>query len=140
MDTGRARLAGEMDARRLELGLRWSGVARQMRMSVQNLARIRNGEIAVTKDAAAAIERALRWTTGSVQRALDGGRPELAEHEETPATTRMAILTATSEQLVEMRQVVEDVLGAETANRWLTGALEMRAAQQSGSNRTRRPS
>jgi hypothetical protein len=140
------RLAEVMDLRRAELGLKWDDVAIDGGVSVATLRRMRRGN-AITTDNATAAERGLRWRMGSIRAVLAGGLPSPMESGErapmasTAEANRASILSATSEQLVEMRQVVEDVLGAEMANRWLTGALEMRAAvRQPGSDRTRRPS
>lgn len=66
MDANRERLARAMDARRIDLGLRWQQVAARAHMSVGNLSRIRNGSITLTQLAAAAIERALEWPRGTI--------------------------------------------------------------------------
>jgi transcriptional regulator with XRE-family HTH domain len=60
-------LGAAMEDARLELGLRWSQVARQVGMTPQNLLRIRKGDIAVTPLAARGIERVFGWPQGRVE-------------------------------------------------------------------------
>lgn len=74
------------------------------------------------------IELALEWPPGSVDRALATGEvpsvEEALEHE--AAHRRAEILTATHEQLVGMRNAVEEVLGREQADAFMVGALRLR--------------
>jgi hypothetical protein len=112
VDTTRAHLADEMDVRRIELGLRWTEVARTMPMSVQNLARIRNGEITVTREAAAAIERALRWQAGSVRQVLAGGEPTPLEGTPAIGRARWKTYRVTAEEAFAMLQVALEDYGA----------------------------
>lgn len=84
MDDARRQLSAEMNAARLRLGIKWTDVAMRARMSVQNLLRIRKGEIAVTEDAAYGLERALDWRHGSIEAILAGGEPTLDEPELEP--------------------------------------------------------
>lgn len=129
MDTARERLAQAMDGRRIELGMRWTGVARAMGMSVQNLARIRDGKIAVTKEATAAIERALHWGTGSVEAVLADGSPTPLR---VPTPTRQEqarsiVLAATRDDLVRMANAYAEVFGEEMGEAFLLRAAEIRA-------------
>lgn len=131
------RLADRMDLRRAELGLNWDEVAAAGRISVATLRRVRGGAT-ITRDNEVAIERGLRWTSGSVGSVLAGGEatpldggPALPM-DATSRETRARVLTATPEQIVEMRQLIEDVMGAETANEFLRRALALRTPPPPG--------
>lgn len=134
VDPARERLAALMNKRRLQLGMRWREVAQRAGMTEQNLIKIRKGTISVTEDAAAGIERALRWQPGSVFAILAGDDPVPRSSglpmDPDSRMHRATILNATPEQLVEMRQVVEDVLGGAVANDFLMRALELRAEKR----------
>jgi hypothetical protein len=79
-------LGAAMDDARLELGLRWSQVAKGAGMTPQNLLRIRKGEIAVTPLAGRSIELTLNWPRGRVEE-LEEQRtqlPDPAQFDNTP--------------------------------------------------------
>lgn len=62
--------------RRRALRIKWTEVARRAGMSVQNLLRIRKGQVRITWDAADGIDDAMQWPRGSVEAAvLEGRRP-----------------------------------------------------------------
>jgi plasmid maintenance system antidote protein VapI len=84
VDDARTHLAEVMNRRRQQLGWKWIDVAREAHMSVQNLLRIRQGEIAITDDAARQLEQALRWETGSVNAVLNNRDPILSEPAQQP--------------------------------------------------------
>lgn len=81
MDTERKSLAAEMNARRVDLRLRWIAVAERTGIDPSHLRRIRKGEVAVSDLAARAIEDALEWKPGSVKAILAGGVPTPVEPE-----------------------------------------------------------
>jgi hypothetical protein len=116
----------------------WDEVAAAGGISVATLRRVRKGAT-LTTDNKVAIERGLRWAANSVDRILVGGDPELLggsrPTDPSGRTARVDIVNATPEQLVEMRQVVEDVMGAEAADEFLRRALKLRAA---GDDRAKR--
>lgn len=75
MTPDRERLKTAIEGRAVELRLKLSQVAARAEMSAANFLRIRNGEVALTPLAIAAIEHALEWERGSVQAVLDGDPP-----------------------------------------------------------------
>lgn len=66
-----------MNHRRRELRIKWTEVARRAGMSVQNVLRIRKGQISISEDAADGVEDALQWARGSVQRVIQEGAPPI---------------------------------------------------------------
>ena len=82
----RERLASRMDDRRLELSLRWRDVAEAGGISYEALRDVRNGTRGIRRLTEHAIEVALKWESGSVQRILDGGEPIPAGGEPAPVT------------------------------------------------------
>lgn len=110
MDADRERLASAMDARRIELRLRWKKVADLAGMSEANLLRIRNGEIALTPFAAAGIESALQWAKGSVDSVLGGQDARPAHPEHSPPDDELDALIAAAKRDVERaNQVLADL-------------------------------
>lgn len=73
-----ARLEQEMNARRLELRMRWVDIARAAGISPEALRSIRRGDYRPTDLTAQAIDAALGWKRGSTHAVLDGGSPSLA--------------------------------------------------------------
>ncbi len=71
----RARLAGLMDKRRLELRLTWREVAEAGGVSYEALRATRNGKGDIRPLTQAGIEKAFRWEQGSITRILNGGGP-----------------------------------------------------------------
>ncbi|MFG2699570.1 hypothetical protein [Streptomyces sp. NPDC048386] len=70
------RLDEAMNRRRLELRLKWIGVAQAAGVSYTALNAIRKGTYRPAELTAYAIDEALRWKAGSVYAILDGGSPE----------------------------------------------------------------
>jgi transcriptional regulator with XRE-family HTH domain len=74
METTAQRLDRLMDARRLELGLRWKRLADDAGISQQTMLQLRKGhtvsDLTITR-----AERALEWAPGSISAILDGGDP-----------------------------------------------------------------
>lgn len=86
-DPDDTRLGAAMNDSRVDMGLRWSEVARRAGMSPQNLLRIRKGEIAVTELSARSIERVFDWPQGRVKALLDDSGSPLPDPESfDPAT------------------------------------------------------
>lgn len=77
VETAHERFVREMTERAEEKRLRWTDVARGAGMSVQNLLRIRKGEIAVTPYAAVGLEQVLDWPKGYIRDLLgdESGAP-----------------------------------------------------------------
>lgn len=66
------RLDRAMEARRLELDMTWTDLARAANVSPQALRSIRRGEYRPSKLTAKNLDRALHWPTGTVDEILDG--------------------------------------------------------------------
>jgi transcriptional regulator with XRE-family HTH domain len=121
-------LAERMDDRRAELGMTWDEVAAAGGISVATLRRVRRGA-PVTADNVVKIERGLKWPAGSVRSALaaaEAGMPT----DPVSRARRASIIAATPEQLAEMYQLIDEVMGPERAREFLQGALELRAAHR----------
>lgn len=89
-------LGAAMDDARLELGLRWSQVAKNVGMTPQNLLRIRKGEIAVTPLAGRSIELTFNWPRGRVEE-LEAQRtrlPDPAQFDDTPVEDVARVIAA----------------------------------------------
>lgn len=142
MDAGRERLTEELNQRRRALKLRWNAVAVRLEMSVQNLLRIRQGDISISEDAEDAIERFLRWETGSVQAVLAGGEPTplkvdvsypAAEFElqavrhEFSADARQRILEMTIFEIIDFVRDMATQSSPRAAEAWLRAAMVLRA-------------
>lgn len=69
------RLAEAMNARRLELRLRWNIVASRASISPEALRSIRRGDYRPSSLTAQALDDVFRWESGSVEAILDGGEP-----------------------------------------------------------------
>ena len=74
-DRARRHLSALMNARRADLRLRWDDVAARAEISVAHLRRVRGDQAPLTPFVAAAIEDALKWSRGSIERILQGGEP-----------------------------------------------------------------
>ncbi|MDX8050437.1 hypothetical protein SK571_13680 [Lentzea sp. BCCO 10_0798] len=139
-ESARQRLDDAMDARRLDLGLEWREVAEQGGISYETLRAARRGTSNIPTKTRRAIERGLRWSPGSVTEVLAGRQPvpegralmtgEIAEGRE-------RILSATPQQLVDMRSVVADVLGKEEADEFMARAIAMREQGATGDGTAR---
>lgn len=78
-------LDGEMNARRLELGLAWKEVATSAGISYETLRAVRKGETSGAPLTLRKIEQALRWVQGSITRVEQGGKPSPAPEGEVAA-------------------------------------------------------
>jgi transcriptional regulator with XRE-family HTH domain len=74
MDTHR-RLVEHLEARRLELRLTWTDLARDSGVTTQTLRQIRAGQAAMRPLTKVALEDALGWARGSIDATLRGGEP-----------------------------------------------------------------
>lgn len=63
--TAHERVAEALDTQRRRLGINWREFARRAGMSEQHVLRIRKGGIALTRDAAAGLDRAAQWVEGT---------------------------------------------------------------------------
>lgn len=79
----RAALERRMEERRADLGLRWKDVADAMGITVEGIRGIRKGPSGIPAFTRRALERALRWPTGEVDRIL--GDTEAPLPSEVPA-------------------------------------------------------
>ncbi|MEU3972386.1 helix-turn-helix domain-containing protein [Streptomyces bacillaris] len=76
-------LEGEMNARRLQLGMAWKELASKAGISYETLRAVRKGETAGAPLTLRKIEQALLWAQGSITRVEQGGSPSpLGEGEE----------------------------------------------------------
>lgn len=128
MEPEREQLAGEMEARRRELRVNWTEVARRAGMSPQNLLRIRNGEISVTDDAADGIDEALYWEQGSVAAVLAGRGPtplDIPVRTRRRRRTPLDPLTSSPEDIIAFLDEVRRYQGEEVYQELLAGTLEV---------------
>lgn len=77
MTESHERLDEVMEARRLDLRMSWSEVARAAGISPQALRSIRRGDSRPSRLTARALDAALQWEPGSVEVVLAGGAPTL---------------------------------------------------------------
>ncbi|MEU5284170.1 helix-turn-helix transcriptional regulator [Streptomyces sp. NPDC020755] len=68
-------LDGEMNARRLQLGMAWKEVAAAAGISYETLRAVRQGETSGAPLTLRKLEQALRWAQGSINRVKRGGKP-----------------------------------------------------------------
>jgi hypothetical protein len=97
--------------------------ARVIGISENTLGKVENGRT-VGRDTLAAVEAFFQWEPGSVRAILAGGNPTVSGRRKGDAR----VLNMSRAALVETAEVIDAVLGAETAERWLKRALEMRHA------------
>lgn len=93
-------LEAAMDARRLELGMKWVDVARAASISTETLFRFRRGHR--SSESTHGVERALKWEHGSIGAILEGGEPTAADDEDIDRAARIAELESTAERLEAM--------------------------------------
>lgn len=134
----RERLDEAMNERRLELGLTWRQVATAGDISYETLRAARRGDADIPIMTLRAIDRGLLWTTGSARAVLDGGEPT----PQTPpsaaevAEGQLQILSASPQQLVGLRNLVEEVLGREEADKFMARAIAMREDRKPDTGRS----
>lgn len=86
-----SRLDEAMNERRIALGLQWKQIAQRAGLSEFHLRRIRRGQYEPRELTRAELERALEWTTGSIDAVLAGAAPTPLE-ERDPADMDWAIV------------------------------------------------
>lgn len=75
-----------MDEDRERLRITWADLARHMKMTEENLLRIRKGRISISLKAAKKIEEALQWPPAAVEAAvLRGVRPQVPVPDDQPS-------------------------------------------------------
>lgn len=80
MSTPRQRLAAYIEARRVELRLRWTDVAERAELSTETLRQIRKGTNELRPLTRGGIDRAMGWARGrGVDAILAGGEPIVAQ-------------------------------------------------------------
>lgn len=140
-DAARARLADAMEERRLELAVTWKKVAAAGGITYETLRTVRNGRSGnIPVDTQRAIDRGLQWAPGSVAAILADGEARPLAQQIQPAEVvegRLRILGATPEQLVEMRGLVEEALGREEADKFMTRAIAIRDQGATGDDTQR---
>lgn len=135
-DDARARLADEMDDRRVQLGLTWRQVASLGLISYETLRAARKGKGDIASLTRAAIEKGLRWAPGSVSAVLDGGVPTLAveipaqAYEAAVAAEQARLVNATMGELLKTRQFILELRGVDDADRFLRDALQLQRDAQ----------
>jgi hypothetical protein len=75
MSEPHTRLDEAMKARSIEIGKRWVRIAREAKITTSALGGIRRGEYKPSAHTARALEDALEWAHGSIERILAGGEP-----------------------------------------------------------------
>jgi hypothetical protein len=136
-DEARRRLDAAMDERRLELELDWRQVAERGGITYETLRAARRGSRNIPAKTRRAIEQGLAWERGSVLAVLDDRAPTPVGRGPAMQPTdvvegRERILSATPQGLVEMRSVVEEVLGKEEADEFMARAIAMREQDTTG--------
>lgn len=131
------RLAGYVRSRRVLLGYASTRqLAHALGISERTIGNLERG-VAVGLNTLAVVENHLMWQPGSALAVLGGGEPavldESADRPLNVAAAQARILSATSDELVEIRSLIEEVSGPEIADGWLRAALRMR---ESANNRS----
>jgi hypothetical protein len=128
-----------MNDRRVALGLQWVDVARRAvtargnPMSVQNLLRIRKGDVDVTDMAADQIERALEWAPGSVAKTLKGGEPTIRDSQ---TGSSFNPVTATAAQTVALLARIHETYGDDEVFEAMERIVDKRREARESSHRT----
>lgn len=135
----RARLARQMNDRRLQLRRSWSEIARRAGMDESNLRRIRSGKIEISDLAERGLEDALELEAGDIRAVLERADAELTPRDDrTPASTgrkrRPARqqapdpLTASAEEIIEFLDEVREVEGEDAYRELLAETLDLQRA------------
>ena len=110
------RLNRALEARRVELDMRWGDLAARARIAVQTLGAIRAGRNAPSVLTARRLEDVLGWQHGSIDAILDGRDPE-------PLPEPTAELAELADVVTFMRSMRDAATNAEDrayAEEWLT--------------------
>jgi hypothetical protein len=114
----RQELERRMEERRAYLGLRWREVADLAKLTTEGIRGVRKGPSEIPAYTRRAIERALEWERGEVDRILGQG---VLAHD--PSDEEIAAMT--SRQLAEYALHVEKTRGAEARRDWLQHAYSV---------------
>lgn len=125
-DVDRRRLEEGMDERRAELGLRWREVAAAAGLTYEGLRGVRKGPSKIPAFTRRGLERALKWSTGQVDRMLGEG-DSLSD------PTDDEIIAMTHRQVLTHERKIAAAHGEQAAEDWLYHAVIVRrdAARQS---------
>jgi hypothetical protein len=100
-----------MDERRVELGLTWTEVARRAGLTPEALRLIRTKSTDLQRSTKDGIERALLWTSGSVDAVLADGEPTLrADAQDGPSEASLRAVPVVDEFKEAMNQYREALL------------------------------
>ena len=85
----RERLAAQMEARALDLGLTWREIAARARLSYEIVRRLRTSATSIRPLTLRKLDAGLDWESGSAERILNGGKP--ADRLAAPSFIRKAV-------------------------------------------------
>lgn len=137
----RQRVARLVKEGRLKLGLSLSAAARRAGVDRATWTGVEKA-VRIPRDAqAAAIERAVGLPADTIMSILEG-RPSPGRESNLPVDpelrkTRRQVITATPEELVSMRQIIEDVMGTAAADEFLRRAIALRSPAPQGGEEER---
>lgn len=97
------RLEKAMQDRRLELRMKWIDLAKTAGITYEALRSIRRGDYRPSELTTQALERALRWTTGSVEAVFNGKEPAPIDEPAEPERT------LTPEEIAAMAEGLREV-------------------------------
>lgn len=107
------RLDKAMRRRGIQLGKRWVQIAADAGITTSALGAIRRGEYRPSAHTAAALDEALEWVPGSVERILEGGDPLPADHPPADAMgATEAILDDMERRVADMKRLSRRDLAA----------------------------
>lgn len=117
---GTPRIDQAMDARRIELRLKWKDVITLAGISPQTLSKIRTyGTAGVDALIVAKVEQALRWAPGSLQALTSGGEPTPLDSRDTEPVPRPAPPTLASDPRVRALAAILETLAPDEREREL---------------------
>lgn len=112
-------------------------LAEVAKVSLRTIGNLERG-IDVSYTTLGRVEAALGWAPGSAAEILNGGEPRPAAPSSAARADRRGIdaanprrqkiIDATPELLLDIHGFVEEVLGREVADKWMTGAMRVREA------------
>lgn len=134
----RAELERRMEERRAHLGLRWSDVGDAMNMTVEGIRGIRKGPSGIPAFTRRALERALKWPTGEVDRIL-GDEPPMPSQVPAPkewsaeqrAQWRRMSIDEIIERGAEIGEAIGGSAGVQARISYLRAALQEKEEQLS---------
>jgi hypothetical protein len=107
----RERLAAHIDARQQELGVPWTQVIKESGLTKEGLRKIREGLSNPRAQTRRGLERALRWTLGSIDTVLAGGNPvPLSEGRQTTGALTTTEMAAEAHRAIDRLQELREEL------------------------------